>query len=164
MVGRSKLPKLSGGVTLATFPPAMITMMKARIDEGATNSDIQREFGVSECVATAVRKTDRFSPQHLRALKKGLPDAFATIASESLMSINPDDFKACSVPQRLIIAGVAYDKYRLGAGESTQNIALKDVSQNAIEGMQAAENALKSLLAQVPTTATDTPKASTPEA
>lgn len=139
--------RLAGEVTLSTFPPAMIVFMRSRIDEGATNKEVAHEFGVSERTVTAVRRTTSFNQSHLRALKKGLPDAFTAIVSSSLSAISPDKLSACSAPQLAMVAGVAYDKLRLASGESTQNVSFRDAGSSAIDRADVVEGMLKSLIA-----------------
>lgn len=133
-------------MTLTSFPPAQIAFIRARIDDGAMNSEICQEFGVSHPVVTAIRKSTQFSKRHVDALRKGLPGAFTSIVSSSLSSINPEKLQSCSAPQLMMVAGIAYDKLRLSMDQSTANIAFKDVGTMASEGLQSATEALKTLI------------------
>lgn len=142
--------KFTGNVTLTTYAPAQIAFMRARIDEGATNKEIEQEFGVSCHVASAVRKTTLFNSSHVKALKKGLPDAFASVAAASLSAINPKKLEACSAPQLAMVAGVATDKMRLLQGESTANVSFKDAGHAAIQHVDTVAEVLKSMVGSLP--------------
>ena len=137
--------KLCGNVTLNSYSPAFIAFVKARIDDGASNTEIQQEFDISSPTITAIRKTSLFSKRHVSAIKKGLSDGFAATAALALSSINPQKLENCSAPQLMMVAGVAYDKLRLAEGQSTANISFRDAGLAAIEGSKAAESALQEI-------------------
>ena len=139
--------KLSGNVTLSTFSPALITFVKARIEDGATNRELMQEFGISNGTVTAIRKTSMFNRAHVNALKKGLPDAFSSVVASALSSIDPVKLQACSAPQLMMVAGIAYDKLRLASGESTANVSFRDAGTSAIQKGELIEGMLKSIVA-----------------
>lgn len=113
----------------------MLTLMRARLDAGATHKEVMAEFGVSGNVVSSVRKSQRFSKAHLTALKNNLPNAFAQIAHESLATITPEKLSACSAPQLMMVSGVATDKMRLLSDQSTANISFKDAGAMAVDAL-----------------------------
>lgn len=150
--------KLSGNITLSTYSPALLSFIRARLDAGATNREIEHEFGVSHGTVTAIRKSSIFNKSHVEALKSGLSNAFATVAASALSSINPDKLANCSAPQLMMVAGVAYDKLRLAQGESTANISFRDAGSQAINVSRAADDMLSGLASEIGLTALPEPK------
>ena len=84
--------------------------------------------------------------------KKNRADIFAGIQGSLLQSLSPADIKKASLSQRVVAAGILYDKERLERDLSTQNIkplvffgdpgkpAPEDAPQDTIEGELIAED------------------------
>jgi hypothetical protein len=148
---KPKPVKLSGNVTLSTYSPAFIAFVRARIDSGATNDEIQQEFSIAKATVQAIRKTTLFSKGHVAAIKSGLASGFAAVAATALSTINKEKLDACSAPQLAMVAGVAVDKLRLLQGESTQNVSFKDAGANAVDHLSVVEGVLSSLVGSIDT-------------
>jgi len=67
---------------------------------------------------------------------------FQFLQSKLLNSINDDDIKGINPLQRVVAAGILYDKERLESGKSTQNINVVEVI-GTISDLQAQADALR---------------------
>lgn len=85
-----------------------------------TVSDIVRGFGRWSELATDASYADLRRQQ-----KRILQAACATNMSKALVRIE-EKINDCSAPQAAMVFGILFDKDRLMAGESTQNVAIRD--------------------------------------
>lgn len=65
--------------------------------------------------------------------KKHRADVLATIQHQALGHMTPEKLEACSAPQLMMVAGIAYDKERLERGMSTEIVDTRALTCDIVE-------------------------------
>lgn len=115
---------------------------------------MSKDLTLSE-VATLCNCTKQNIQQRLKAVaynkidfknfKKRRVDVFAFIQSKLLNSIDLQEIKKMPVYHRIVSASILYDKERLAAGKSTENINIADLNLS-MEELQKQAGALRKSL------------------
>lgn len=101
---------------------------------GITWQSVQKRLGTITNWVSQIKGCEPF--------KKNRADVLASIQEQALSHITPEKLEACSAPQLITVAGIAYDKERLERGQSTQNIAnLSLIVQGAYDDLQGNDAA-----------------------
>lgn len=100
---------------------------------GASYSEVGKIFGVGKQAVMHLVNKYVSDGIDLQIYKTHRADILASKQLQILKSITDDDIQKASAYQRVGMFGILYDKERLERGQSTQNLAFKDMSRDLSE-------------------------------
>lgn len=107
------------------------------VNKGVSNSDIARVFNCTPSAISHRLKRNGIVVEKLRDFKAGRAEIMAELQRRLVHSVKDEEIQKTSVRDRLVSAGILFDKERLQRDLSTQNISshsriVEEAHKNAI--------------------------------